>query len=57
MRERPAKAGSSYIMARRLERSGHPTGFGWNTFSAVLCRFLDVLGELSFNIWLMGLPK
>ena len=57
MRERPAKAGSSCIMARRLERSGHPTGFGPDTFNAVPGRFIDDLGELSFNTWLMDLPK
>ena len=32
-------------------------GSSTDTFNAVPGRFIGVLGELSYNIWLMDLPK
>ncbi len=65
--------GSYSLMARRLDRKLHPAGASFRVFEfparlhpqnywndaiiAVPGRFIGAMSDLSYNIWIMDLPK
>ena len=69
----PINVGGFSLMARRLDRNHHPVGAPFRVFEfpgrlhgqgtasdamiAVPGRFINAMSDLSFNVWMMDLPK